>query len=1015
MAAEPDPNPDSDSDSELDPDLMAGLGSSPAELAAWLRVGLGDWGLPEEVIEVPPDAPEDLKRMARYRIIRKLGEGGFGEVWAARQLEPVKRDVALKVLKPGMDTRQIVARFEQERQAQAMMVHAGIAAIYDGGETPSGRSFFAMEMVDGPSLTRYCDEKKLSVRQRLELFIEICLPVHHAHLKRALHRDLKPSNILVAEQDGVPRPKVIDFGISKILGDIDSERSDLFTGWGAVMGTLSYMSPEQASGGVQDLDTRTDIYSLGVILYELLTGRTPLYPGKEKPNWSRQEILRRIAEEAPPRPSQLVEALTPEELSERSTSSARALQRQIEGDLDWILLKALAKDREKRYDSATAFADDIRRHLSHLPVSARRPSRAEACLKFAKRNRVVAASVMLSFCVLAVSTFASYAAFVREGRSRLQAEANAFEAQRQAKKAEDTLKYLDTLLLRAGSFAAKGANPEALRLALDEVTLQIPAFTEDPDLRETIVGRASMIYREIGDSDKAIPLIKAQLEIAVRKYGPLAPDTLDVMDRYGRALSVKDQHDEAIRISTQVLAGWQQLPQHPEAESNLFRARRHLADILKRAGRVQDALAECETLWTQATEATRKSSGWNRFIRTYVGGLREAGQFDKAGQILQQALAGLGSARGAALHDHSILFQEEARLKRALGDIDGCARSLRLSIEAEEQAFGGASAFLSMLHVELSRPLDLSNLSDEAVDHCRRAVELAIRCDDRPQALAATRALAENLENAGRFAEAATEWREAAKRQSGLANPLHQQLMDLAFAARALARAGATEDAAKLAESVHSHWAEISRDLDATYSRRLIRTALAYVAAVESSVSGRPLPPDWRLTLYQLSEADLRDLESQPVEGVPADLFARLRGGRGRDGVLLPPDAVALLAYDQAISDRWNDFESSGTLFHLAACLRLQNRPDLALELYQSIANRPPESFRVASRPTLARLYQAACLIHVSRAAEANAIIEQVEADLERDARIIPTPLALELIQSLRSQLSLVAQKDRAG
>ena len=521
-----------------------------------------------------------------------------------------------------------------------------------------------------------------------------------------------------------------------------------------------------------------------------------------------------------------------------------------------------------------------------------------------------------------------------------------------------------------------------------------------------------MIYREIGDSDKAIPLIKAQLEIAERKYGQLAPETLEVMDRYGRALSVKNQHEEAIRISTQVLAGWQQLPQHPEVGSNLFRARRNLADILKRAGQVQEALAECETLWTQATEITRKNPGWNRFIRTYVGGLREAGQFDKAGQILQQALAGLGSARGAALHDHSILFQEEARLKRALGDIDGCARSLRLSIEAEEQAFGAASAFLSMLHVELSRPLDLRNLSDEAVDHCRRAVELALRCDDRPQALAATRALAENLENAGRFAEAATEWREAAKRQSGLANPLHQQLMDLAFAARALARAGATEDAAKLAESVHSQWAEVSRDLDAAYSRRLIRTALAYVAAVESSVSGRPLPPDWRLTLYQLSEADLRDLESQPVEGVPPDLFARLRGGRGRDGVLLPPDAVALLAYDQAISDRWNDFESSGTLFHLAACLRLQNRPDLALELYQSIASRPPESFRVASRPNLARLYQAACLIHVSRAAEAKAIIEQVEADLERDARIIPTPLALELIQSLRTQLSLVVQKD---
>jgi serine/threonine protein kinase len=301
-------------------------------------------------------------RIGPYSLIRKVGEGGMGVVFLAEQERPVRRTVALKVIKPGMDSDHVIARLEAERQALALMDHPHIAKFLDAGTTDSGRPYFVMEPVEGRPITEYCDQHRLTPEERLELFVPVCQAIQHAHQKGIIHRDIKPSNVLVSIQDGKPVPKVIDFGIAKAIDQRLTERT-LFTHLGAIVGTPQYMSPEQAQMNGLDVDTRSDIYSLGVLLYELLTGTTPLRR-QTLQGAAFTEILRRIREEEPPRPSTRLETIedTVSIAASRRTEPAR-LARQVRGDLDWIVMKALEKEPARRYETADALARDIVRHL----------------------------------------------------------------------------------------------------------------------------------------------------------------------------------------------------------------------------------------------------------------------------------------------------------------------------------------------------------------------------------------------------------------------------------------------------------------------------------------------------------------------------------------------------------------------------------------------------------------------------------------------------------------------------
>jgi serine/threonine protein kinase len=337
--------------------------------------------------------------IGRYKLLQPIGEGGCGVVYMAEQQEPVRRRVALKVIKLGMDSRNVIARFEAERQALAVMDHPNIAKVLDAGATDAGRPYFVMELIHGIRITTYCDQNHLSTRERLELFVQVCQAIQHAHQKGIIHRDIKPSNILVTLRDGVPVPKVIDFGIAKATSDQQLTDKTLFTQFAMFIGTPAYMSPEQAEMSELGVDTRSDIYSLGVLLYELLTGKTP-FDARRLLEAGLDEIRRIIREQEPARPSTRLSTLTAADLTEIAKhrhSDPAKLCNLIQGDLDWIVMKAMDKDRARRYETANGLAMDIRRHLTGEPVTARAPSAGYKFGKFVQRNRgpVFAAGLLL--------------------------------------------------------------------------------------------------------------------------------------------------------------------------------------------------------------------------------------------------------------------------------------------------------------------------------------------------------------------------------------------------------------------------------------------------------------------------------------------------------------------------------------------------------------------------------------------------------------------------------------------
>jgi len=611
-----------------------------------------------------PEAPEQI---GPYRILQKIGTGGMGEVYEAQQEKPLRRRVAVKIIKWGMDTEQVVARFESERQALALMDHPNVARVFDAGATDQGRPFFAMEFVKGVPITEFCDSQQLLLRDRLALFIQACRGVQHAHQRGIIHRDIKPSNILVTDQDGLATPKIIDFGVAKATSQQLTEQT-VFTELGQWIGTPEYMSPEQAGMSGFDIDTRTDVYSLGVLLYELLVGVQPFAP-EELRSSGFDEMRRKIRELDPPRPSTRVTTTgkTSPEMAERLRTDPPTLARLLRGDLDWIVMKALEKERNRRYGSPAEFAADIVRHLNDKPVLASPPSTSYRVGKFIRRNRLAVTATMLIAIAVVAGIVGTTAGWIR---ARQEADA----ARRVSNAMVNMYGDLNPVTMRGGA----STPVEILDRAVERVELELE---ESPLVQARLMTTLGHVFKDLGRHDKARPLLEQAAEIRSREIGDLHPDYAMSISVLGDLLSEMGDFEGARRLHEQAL-----------------------------------------TIRRQALGPADQTVAWS--LRSLGHIHRNLGEYQAAQRLLEESLGILEKAEGDHQHDVSVTLHSQAVLAMVSGDFELARDLMERCLAIRERVLPPDHPDIAECLVDYARVLFRLGDQERPIDFTIRALSI---------------------------------------------------------------------------------------------------------------------------------------------------------------------------------------------------------------------------------------------------------------------------------------------------